>query len=363
MNTVFTGSYTANDVQFLLKPICIPDTPVAEKERRIQVEKKHYSEMLSHESAPSSDYMTLFHQAMEQNQQQMAADCLRLAEKITSNRKDDIVLVSLARAGTPVGVILKHTLDKFYQRKVWHYSISIIRDRGIDENALQYILSRHVDASLTFIDGWTGKGVIARELHQFISRYNQCHQLAINSGLYVLVDLAGVAAVSASTEDYLIPSAILNATISGLISRSVLNDEYIGSDDFHGCVYYKKFEPADLSQWFVNQIGEQINHLWGNKQLFKIQKLNQTELQRRSQSFLQEVKRDYGIVDKNRIKPGIGEATRVLLRRIPDLLLLRDEQDIATAHLKTLAQEKNVPVIYTANLPYRAVSLIKEVTA
>jgi hypothetical protein len=52
---------------------------------------------------------------------------------------------------------------------------------------------------------------------------NQRYALHIDSGLYVLVDLAGVAAVAASAEDYLIPSSILNATLSGLISRSVLN--------------------------------------------------------------------------------------------------------------------------------------------
>ncbi len=32
----------------------------------------------------------------------------------------------------------------------------------------------------------------------------------------------------------------------------------------------------------------------------------------------------YGIGDVNLIKPGIGEATRVLLRRVPRLLLLRE---------------------------------------
>ncbi|MCK5356360.1 MAG: hypothetical protein KAJ63_14685, partial [Methyloprofundus sp.] len=140
--TVFTGSYRLQDVQFLLKPIDMPDTPVAEKERRIQQDKRHYSEMLSRESLPSAHYMAIFHQAMQNNQQQMARDCVCLAAKIAENRSGEIVLVSLARAGTPVGVILKHTLSLYYQRDVSHYSISIIRDRGIDDNALNYILAK-----------------------------------------------------------------------------------------------------------------------------------------------------------------------------------------------------------------------------
>ncbi|MCK5889603.1 MAG: cysteine protease StiP family protein [Methylococcales bacterium] len=363
MDSIFTGSYSADDVHVLLKPINIPDTPIAEKEKRIQLDNRHYSEMLSYESLPSDEYMILFHQAMIQNQQQMARDCLRLAEKITTSRLDDIVLVSLARAGTPVGVILKHALTTHYQRKVWHYSISIIRDRGIDENALAYILDRHADSSLVFVDGWTGKGVIARELHKSIAAYNAQQQLNIDSGLYVLVDLAGVAAVSASSEDYLIPSAILNATLSGLISRSVLNADYMGEDDFHGCVYYKNFQGKDLSQWFVKEIGKHIEQLWkeGVPADADTPQVSLLELQRQSKQFLEQVKNDYGIDDEKRVKPGIGEATRVLLRRIPDVLLLRDANDLATRHLQVLADEKQVPITYRPDLPYRAVSLIKKV--
>ncbi len=362
MSSVFTGSYTTHDVHFLLKPIDMPDTPVAEKERCIQVERRHYSEMLSHESLPSADYMRLFHQAMQQNKRQMAIDCIRLAKKIAVNRNADIVLVSLARAGTPVGVILKHTLTRLSQRQVWHYSISIIRDRGIDENALHYILARHADTSLVFVDGWTGKGVIARELHSSICDFNVRNRCTIDSGLYVLVDLAGVAAQAASADDYLIPSAILNATVSGLISRSILNSDYIHVNDFHGCVFYETFKKADLSQWFIQEIGAEIEQLWDDRLANSVEDLSQCDLQTQSQQFLVAIERDYGVVDENRVKPGVGEATRVLLRRVPDLLILRNPHDLAVAHLQVLAQEKQVAVVYDKNLPYRAVSLIKEVT-
>ena len=359
---IFTGSYTANDVHFLLKPIIVPDTPVAEKERRIQQDKRHYSEMLSHESLPSAHYMAIFHQAMQENQVQMAEDCLHLADKIAASRVGEIVLVSLARAGTPIGVILKHTLTEHYKRKVSHYSISIIRDRGIDENALRYILSKHTDSSLVFIDGWTGKGVIARELKQSIDDFNQRYGLTIDNGLYVLVDLAGVAAVAASAKDYLIPSAILNATLSGLISRSILNADYTNADDFHGCVFYQEFSAMDLSQWFVIQLLAQIQTLQQNGLRSSTPVIDQIELQQQSQAFIAATKAQYQISDENRIKPGIGESTRVLLRRVPDIILLRDQHDPAVAHLNVLATEKQVPLVYQADLPYCAVALIKDVT-
>lgn len=56
------------------------------------------------------------------------------------------------------------------------------------------------------------------------------------------------------TEDFLIPSACLNATVSGLISRTVLNDTYIGPNDFHGVKYYKELEQEDLSNFFVDEV-------------------------------------------------------------------------------------------------------------
>ena len=359
---IFTGSYHADDVQILLKVIDVPNTSVEEKERRIQQEQRHYSEMLSHESLPSAQYMQLFHQAMQDNQAQMARDCLCLAQKIAERRVGEIVLVSLARAGTPVGVVLKHTLSQYFQREVSHYSISIIRDRGIDENALNYILARHADSSIVFVDGWTGKGVIARELKQSVEDFNQHHQCYIDSGLYVLVDLAGVAAVAASAEDYLIPSSILNATLSGLISRSVLNEDYINAQDFHGCVFYQQFAETDLSQWFVAELLGCIEQLRLSGEHDKQAEIDCIALQQQSKAFIARIKQQYKVSDENRIKPGIGEATRVLLRRVPDLVLLRDKDDAAVAHLSILAKEKQVTVVYQADLPYRAVSLIKDVS-
>ena len=50
----FSGSYDASDVQFLLKPIEMEMTPVDQKEALIQSGKKHYSDMLSQEPAPTS---------------------------------------------------------------------------------------------------------------------------------------------------------------------------------------------------------------------------------------------------------------------------------------------------------------------
>ena len=63
----------------------------------------------------------------------------------------------------------------------------------------------------------------------------------ISDKLYVISDIANVSDFAVNNEDYLIPSSALNSTISGLVSRSILNKTYIKNGDFHGCRYYKEY--------------------------------------------------------------------------------------------------------------------------
>ena len=351
----FAGSYRPGEVEFLLTPLPLQDfTDIPEKERLIQSGQRHYSEMLSPESLPSPRYLDVFRTACAINGERMARDCLHLASLIAARRPGEITLVSLARAGTPVGVVVSRLLNDVLQRPCTHYSVSIIRDRGIDQNALQHILARHSAESIVFVDGWTGKGVIARELASTIVAYNGAHGTAIDDGLYVLSDLAGVAACAASCDDYLIPSSILNATVSGLVSRSILNDA-IGPDDFHGCVYYAQFAPHDQSQAFADALVAQASSLTVNASA----PIDKEAAALVSRQFIGDALSKYGILDVNLIKPGIGEATRVLLRRTPRLLVVRDAAAAEVAHLILLAEEKGVPVQTDASLPYFAVSLIR----
>lgn len=355
----FSGSYRSGDVCFLLKRLALASfVPVADKERLIQKGTRHYSEMLSPEALPSARYLEVFRAAVEANREQMARDCLALAALIGARRPGPVTLVSLARAGTPVGVILKHLLERVSGRACHHYSISIIRDRGIDAVALRHILAQgHAPESIVFVDGWTGKGVISSELDKAVGEFNARHGVAIDGGLYVLSDLAGSAACAASRADYLIPSSILNATVSGLVSRSILNEQ-IGADDFHGCVYYERFEPNDQSRQFADGIIEAAVALAG-RGLAQVAPVERAEARAISSGFMRAAMQAYGIVDANLIKPGIGEATRVLLRREPRLLILRDPDAADVAHLKVLAAEKNVAIALDPNLPYQAVSLIR----
>ena len=352
----FSGSYRAGDVSFLLKPLPLQGfVDVADKEYLIQSGQRHYSEMLSPESLPSARYLRVFREACAANTARMAADCLALAALIAERRSGPVTLVSLARAGTPVGVVLNRLLPAAFGRASTHYSVSIIRDRGIDQVALEHILAQgHAAESIVFIDGWTGKGVISRELAAAVAEFNARRGTAIDAGLYVLSDLAGSAACAASCDDYLIPSSILNATVSGLISRSILN-ESIGPGDFHGCVYYQQFEEHDQSQAFADDVTAQALALPRQAAAAS----DKAQAAAMSRAYMAAALQQHGIGDANMIKPGIGEATRVLLRRTPRLLIVRDAAAPEVAHLLLLAQEKNIPVTVDAALPYHAVSLIR----
>jgi len=349
---VFSGSYDPADVTFLLKPVRLAPTAVAEKERLIQSGARHYSEMISAEALPSAAYLAVYHRALARNKARLARDVRALAARL-AERPDGVTLVSLARAGTPVGVLLSRALGG-----APHYSVSIIRDRGIDEVALAYILERHAAASVVFVDGWTGKGVIARELAGAVAAFNARTGAGLDAGLWAVADLCGAAAVAATTDDYLIPSAVLGATVSGLVSRSILNADVVGPGDFHGCLFYREFAPHDLSRAFVDEVAAEMA---GHAPPAAADSAGRAaDLRRASAAFLAAVRERSGVRDPNHVKPGIGEATRVLLRRVPDRVFVRDPHSPDVEHLLVLAREKNVPVETDAVLPYAAAALIKE---
>ena len=354
---MFSGSYKSSDVEFLVKIIDIDFTTIEKKESLIQSKKSHYSEMISKEYEPTKEYLKIFYNAFESNKNRFSKDILSLSYNLSL--KKNIVLVSLLRAGTPIGVLIKRTLKEIFNIDTNHYSISIIRDREIDNEALKYIYNTNPNSEIIFIDGWTGKGVINRELKKFISKFNIENNLNISDKLYVVSDIAHIADFSVNNDDYLIPSSALNSTISGLVSRSILNDNFIFDGDFHGCRYYEEYAKSDLSLWFVKEIIDIIKTLPIDKTPL-LSKDNNKNIN--INTFLQNLQKEYDISDINHIKPSIAEASRVLLRRVPYIIFVKDLTTIDVSHILVLAKEKGVKVIENRELPYEALAIIKDVT-
>ncbi|MBP2449531.1 cysteine protease StiP domain-containing protein [Rhizobium leguminosarum] len=361
-NKPFPGSYAATDVLFLLKKVVMDTTDVSVKEVYIQSGRRHYSEMISVERFPDEGYMRLFSEAMAAGARRMGIEVVSLARAISAGVEGPITLASLVRAGVPLGVLLNRAL-KALGHDVAHFGVSIIRDKGIDGNAMRYILERRPIEGLVFVDGWTGKGAISTELEQSFKAYSD-----EKVRLVVLADPAGRSWLAASGEDWLIPSGILGSTVSGLISRSILNADVVGPEDFHACVQWAHLEPHDISRRFVDTVWRYCEaaleaaavypaaSVWtdGDRSLHSTNAKQAVEF----------VRARNNVTNVNRIKPGIAEATRAVLRRVPEMVFVTSEDDKDLSPLMHLIRETNIPytVAPKAIYPYRAVTLIQQVS-
>lgn len=339
------STYKKDDVIFLLKDISdmIVEEDNMTREKKIQ-SGTHYSEMIPIEYQVSDEYLNLYRTKLKENKEKLAFAIGVMSEKILKRHDENVVLVSLARAGTPIGILAKRYIKQRYNLDLPHYTISIIRDRGIDINAIKYIINKHKDSSkIQFIDGWTGKGTIANELKKACDELEGIFNMKFDSSLAVLADPCGYSNVYGIREDFLIPSACLNSTVSGLVSRTVLRDDLIGTDDFHGAKFYKELKYVDESNNYLDTISACFKNEYQN--IDKTMK-NWTEdiITKVGNCDVKNIKQRYDIEDINFIKPGVGETTRVLLRRIPYKILVDDLNNPKLKHILILAKEKNVEV-------------------
>ncbi len=343
------SSYKKEDVTLLLKDITgmVEPQPTEEREKLIQ-SGKHYCEMLPVEYVPTEKYMHVYKEALKKYSSVTAEAVGCLSDKIMAQKGRDVVLVSLARAGIPIGILVRRYIKLKYKVNVPHYSISIIRGKGIDDNAMKYLLERYRPEQLLFVDGWIGKGAILNELKKDMEGYK-----GVSSEIAVVSDPANITELCGTHEDILIPSSCLNCTVSGLISRTFLRGDIIGPDDFHGAVYYGELEDADLSYEFIHAI-EKCFSLENHENTKTVKGLGIDEVRNIAARF--------GIEDINLVKPGIGETTRVLLRRVPWKVLVdhKYKGHAELEHIVRLAEEKNVPIQYYPLSHYKCCGIIKK---
>ncbi|MBO3443382.1 cysteine protease StiP family protein [Clostridium sp. CCUG 7971] len=338
------GTYSKDDVVFLLKDISSLIVEEGNKERELKIQNgSHYSEMIPIEYEVSEEYMKLYKEKLESNKEELAFAIGVMSEKIIKKNGKDVVIVSLARAGTPIGILAKRYLKDRYNLDLQHYTISIIRDKGIDINAIKYIVKNHPTSKLQFVDGWTGKGTISKELDKACIELENIFNKKFDSTLAVLADPAGYSSLYGIREDFLIPSACLNSTVSGLVSRTVLRDDLIGEEDFHGAKFYEHLRDCDESINYINTIEDCFKSQY-EKIDNKLKNWKGDIITKDGDNDVSRIKEKYDVKDINFIKPGVGETTRVLLRRVPNKILVKNIDDESLRHIFILAKEKNVEV-------------------
>ena len=345
------------DCIFLLKDLTdkIKEITIEEKEELIR-SGVSYSEMISKESIPSKDIKNIFLNILNRDKKLIAYYVAKISEIIYRQKGNKLVIVSLARAGTPYGILIRKYLKLKYKVDIPHYSISIIRDKGIDSNALKYILSEHREANIQFVDGWTGKGSITKELNKSIDDFNNKNKTNIDSSLAVISDPAKLCKVCGTREDFGIATCCLNSTVSGLISRTIHNEKYIGKNDFHGAktLYYLKDQ--DYSQYFIDEINNEFNKINIDYKNLVLE----IEDKEYSMKIVNKIRELYDVNNINNIKLSVGESARVLLRRDPRVVLVKNKSDKNVEHILKLAEEKGVKVIEYKDTDYNCISIINE---
>ncbi|MEZ0091695.1 phosphoribosyltransferase [Streptacidiphilus sp. EB129] len=350
------SSYRADEVSWLLKDLSevTLEAPIEEREEAIQQGGAHYAESLPVEYQPTAAYQDLFQQALCDSAARIAEAVARVTETVLAERGHGAVLASLARAGTPVGILMRRWAQYAHGLDLPHYAVSIVRGRGIDTVALRYLADRHRAADVVFVDGWTGKGAITRELAEAL------RGTEFNPELAVLADPGHCVRTYGTREDFLIPSACLNSTVSGLVSRTVLRPGLIGPDDFHGAKFYRELAGADVSAEFLDAVtahfpGVQLTAVASDGGRGRE---SGREPDWSGWSAVERISEEYGINSVNLVKPGVGETTRVLLRRVPWKVLVRSGAEAELGHVRLLAEQRDVPVEVVDGLPYSCVGLI-----
>jgi Phosphoribosyl transferase (PRTase)/Phosphoribosyl transferase/TRSP domain C terminus to PRTase_2/PELOTA RNA binding domain len=350
------SSYAPEEVGWLLKDLSGVEleAPTEEREEAIQSGGAHYAESLPVEYQPTPEYQELFRSALAGSAERIARAVGAVTELVLAERGPGAVLVSLARAGTPVGVLMRRWARHAHGLELPHYAVSIVRGRGIDANALRWLAAHHDPADAVFVDGWTGKGAITRELAAAVAGFD-----GFNPDIAVLADPGGCVSTYGTRDDFLIPSACLNSTVSGLISRTVLREGLIGPDDFHGAKFYRELLGADVSGFFLDTVSAAFDTV-AEQVAADVKSLSSQDRSPTWEGWaaVERISREYGIGDVNLVKPGVGETTRVLLRRVPWKILARRGAGADLDHVRLLAAQRGVPVEEADGLPYSCVGLI-----
>ncbi|MFE4697314.1 phosphoribosyltransferase [Streptomyces sp. NPDC056738] len=356
------SSYAPDEVGWLLQDLSdvTLEAPTEEREEAIQSGGAHYAESLPVEYQPSAAYQELFHAALDASAARIAEAVGAVTELVLADRSPRPVLVSLARAGTPVGVLMRRWAHHQHGLDLPHYAVSIVRGRGIDANALRWLAAHHDPADVVFVDGWTGKGAITRELADAIEEFEEAEGITgFDPEIAVLADPGSCVRTYGTREDFLIPSACLNSTVSGLISRTVLRSDLVGEHDFHGAKFYRELAGSDVSVEFLDAVAAHFPDVAESardraKELLAADREPTWE----GWAAVERISEEYGIHDVNLVKPGVGETTRVLLRRVPWKILARAGAGADLDHVRLLAEQRGVPVEEVDELPYTCVGLI-----
>jgi hypothetical protein len=356
-----TPTYASDDITLLLSKSHQAPVSVQEKEALV-ASGGHYSDVFVNEHKLNTDLLAAYEYALFTNRgaERLAYHIQYLTQELIRRRPDTstpLILISIVRAGVPLGVLLtRHIRQYFPQIPVKHYGISIIRGRGIDEKALEFIHTEHPNSDHYFVDGWTGKGAISMQLQQSLekSKWPFEYKLLVDS------DPAGTATLSATAEDWLIPFGLIGSQISGLFSRTLWS-----SDDFHQAALFDQLKSDDIGMDFIDAVEAFTSHHFIPEHYPKdgIMKheATTTVLIQGPLEIIHKLMIRYKLESIHKVKPGIAEASRAIHRRTPNFIILNSANDPETAYLEQQAHVKGIDVkigLEGGMGPFKAITIL-----
>jgi hypothetical protein len=347
-------SFKHSDIVLLLST-CTDEPVTVEEKEALVASGGHYSEVFVKESPPSEALLKAFNYALYENKgaERLAQHIQYLVSILVKDyqvNKQDIILISLVRAGVPLAILLKRYLDRYHPTiPTHHYGISIIRGKGIDSAALEYIDNNHQVENAYFVDGWTGKGSISQELKEALLS----SPLPFQYRLIVDSDPAGTATLSATEEDWLIPFGLIGAPISGLFSRTLWADT-----GYHKAAIFNNLLECDLSGEFFDA----VEGAFTPPATIANNVIRDGKTTRPVADIINQCLSDFDLESPHKIKPGIAEATRATHRRTPQLIILKARNQTDTTYIEQTAKEKGIPIQIglTGGMgPFKAITILK----
>lgn len=336
------SSYKKTDVELLLTDLTDKVDPISIEQKR-QMEKQgiDVKDIVTDEFPIDEKYYDLCLKNTPMYAKQTAIAVGNLAEQIFSKRSENVVLVSLLRAGTLIGILVKRYLKNKYNINVYHYSISVPKD--VNQNEMKYILSKHKAKDILFIDSWTGKGTTTNKIRNFAEQIE-----GLSSDLAVLSDAINISSFCGVREDIAIPQAPFNACITGLVGIPTSSQKYLNKDDYTGSIYLDYLEKIDITNWYIDLIEENFDYELCNSDNYEENPIPFEELDEICMNHKIELKE---------LNPGINEAGRALLRRKIKKLLVKDLNDIQILQIKEIAELKGIEVEQYNFKYYRAATI------
>lgn len=343
------SSYAADEVGWLLTDLNHSATPDADG---------HTDASLAGEYLPTAEYLDLTVELMTGSAREIAELAGVLAEQVLDRRGPDVVLVSTVRAGVPVGILLRRWLDFAYGITVDHYAIGLKRGVGVDPAALRWLGRHHDPARVQFVDAWTGKGGVAKEVLSSIAAPDVPG--GFDPSLAVLTDPGRCTDLYGTRRDVLVPTACLNSMATGRVSSPVPRHPLIGPDDFFGATFFRESGELDVSGRFVDGVAAAFPAVAGAVATGweKIARSDRTP-DWSGWRATEEIAGRYAIDQQNMlVRPGIGETMRVLLSHVPGRVIVNPDAAPVLEHVLWLAGQRGLPVDEIPGLPYACVGLI-----